>query len=83
MTGRQGRRQVQKEGVGGLSHQGEGGENATSTPCMCGDSYSGTLRNGLCWGGVSRCLASLLFFNVVPHPPSPAWFYVVGPERGG
>ena len=25
----------------------------------------------------------IVLFNVVPCPPSPAWFYIVGPERGG
>ena len=32
------------------------------------------------WGLPSRLY---WLFNVVPCPPSPTWFYIVGPERGG
>ena len=52
--------------------------------CFLIDSILPPFANGHCWGGGLFYLAvSIVSFNVVPCPPSPAWFYVVGLERGG
>ena len=53
-----------------------------SDPPACASRYARS-ENGHCWVGPAVASRLYWLFNVVPCPPSPAWFYIVGLERGG